>query len=439
MKYYIHTFGCQMNVRDSDEMGEVLKKAGYEPALSPDEADLILVNTCTVRQKAVHKGVSAIGRYISLKKHKKGLVVGACGCYAQQAGGELLSEAKGVDLVFGPDAKHQVAELAEERRRSRKQQVSTCLEGDQHLLDTTPSGRNAEGPAALVTIMKGCDNFCSFCVVPHVRGREVSRSPGDIVSEIRLLAEGGVRDVTLLGQNVNSYGAGTGTEFPDLLDMIFAVEGIERVRFTTSHPKDLSAKLAERFGHKKLMPHIHLPVQAGSDTVLARMNRKYTRGQYLEKVAMLRRFRPDVAITTDIIVGFPGETEADFNATMSLVEVVAYDGAFSFKYSPRPGTAAESMEDDVAPAEKSRRLAMLQDLVQRIAVEKSRLLEGRTVPVLVEGVGRHGGQSSGRTPCNRVVNFSGDGCRVGDIVEVELTQALAHSLLGRKARGGITG
>ncbi|MFA6032345.1 MAG: tRNA (N6-isopentenyl adenosine(37)-C2)-methylthiotransferase MiaB, partial [Myxococcota bacterium] len=337
MKYFIDTFGCQMNVRDSSEMAEALGRAGYSAARVPEEADLILVNTCTVRQKAVHKGVSALGRYVALKKQRSGLVVGACGCYAQQAGGALLSEVKGLDLVCGPDAKHRIVEMAGDRLSAGRPVVSACLDGPDHAAETTPRPRRAGGPTALVTIMRGCDNFCSFCVVPHVRGREVSRSADDVVSEVAGLASTGAREVTLLGQNVNSYGAGAMPDFAGLLGMVCAVPGIERVRFTTSHPKDLSPRLAGCFASlPALMPHIHLPVQAGSDTVLARMNRRYTRADYLARVEMLRAFRPDVAITTDIIVGFPGETEDDFRQTMSLVAGVRYDGAFSFNYSARP-------------------------------------------------------------------------------------------------------
>jgi tRNA-2-methylthio-N6-dimethylallyladenosine synthase len=432
MKYFIHTFGCQMNVRDSGEMGEALERAGYERARSAGEADLILVNTCTVRQKAVQKGLSAVGRYVHLKKSRKNLIVGAVGCYAQQEGGRLADELDGVDLVIGPDSKHLVAELAIERRNRKKPVVSAGLDGEQHAFDSTPRPRRAEGPAALVTIMKGCDNFCSFCVVPHVRGREVSRDPRDILSEIRDLAASGCREVTLLGQNVNSY-AGGGASFPGLIDMICGIEGIERVRFTTSHPKDLSPELAERFRNPKLMPQIHLPVQAGSDCVLERMNRRYTMAGYLQKISLLRGVRPDIAITTDIIVGFPGETDADFRGTMTLVDEVRFDGAFSFKYSPRPGTAAERMEDNVPPGVKSERLAALQELVQKVAFGKSEALCGSVLPVLAEGNGRHAGQKSGRTPCNRVVNFSGGECRTGDIVMVEITEAMPHSLLGRFA------
>ncbi|MBI5529478.1 MAG: tRNA (N6-isopentenyl adenosine(37)-C2)-methylthiotransferase MiaB [Deltaproteobacteria bacterium] len=436
MKYFIDTFGCQMNVRDSGEMADALREAGYEPAEAPGEADLILVNTCTVRQKAAHKGVSAVGRYVALKKENPKLVVGACGCYAQEAGERLLQEVRGVDIVAGPDAKGQIASLVEERRGTKKPVVATELHGSgggasRDSPAPTSRRRTPAGPTALVTIMQGCDNYCSFCVVPYVRGPEVSRPPDEIVAEVRDLAAMGVREVTLLGQNVNSYGAGTGADFAALLDLVCAVSGIARVRFTTSHPKDLTERLAERFATlPALMPQIHLPVQSGSDTVLARMNRKHTRGDYLDKVTMLRRHRPGIAVTTDIIVGFPGETAGDFAATISLVREVVFDGAFSFKYSPRPGTAASRLDDDVPPDEKSRRLSVLQEILDRMAFERSRALVGAAVPVLVEGPARDPGTVFGRTPCNRVVNFVGNGHDIGAILEVDVNEALAHSLLG---------
>jgi len=428
-----------MNVRDSGEMADALREAGYQPAEGPADADLILVNTCTVRQKAAHKGVSAVGRHVALKKEKPDLVVGACGCYAQEAGERLFQEVRGVDIVMGPDAKGLVASLVERRRATRKPVVSVELHGPPGSpaagqAEPAPRRRTAAGPTALVTIMQGCDNYCSFCVVPHVRGREVSRPPDEIVAEVRDLAAMGVREVTLLGQNVDSYGAGTGTDFAGLLDLVCAVPGIARVRFTTSHPKDLTEGLAERFATlPALMPQIHLPVQSGSDAVLDRMNRKYTRAQYLEKVALLRRHCPPIAVTTDIIVGFPGETGADFEDTMSLVREVRFDGAFSFKYSPRAGTAAARLDDDVPPDVKARRLALLQELLQTIAFESSRALEGRNVPVLVEGPARDPGTVFGRTPCNRVVNFVGNGCHIGAIVGVTVKKALAHSLWGAPA------
>lgn len=434
MRYHIDTFGCQMNVRDSDEMADALREAGHTPAAGPGDADLILVNTCTVRQKAAHKGMSAVGRYAALKRKRPSLIVGACGCHAQEAGGRICEEIKGVDLVVGPDAKHLIAALVEERKATRAPVIVTCLDGAEHHAENTPRPRMAEGPSALVSIMRGCDNYCSFCIVPYVRGRETSRAPGDIVAEVRELAETGCREVTLLGQNVNSYGAGGEVDFAGLLDRVCCVDGIARVRFTTSHPKDLSERLAQRFGTlEALMPQIHLPVQAGADAVLARMNRRYTRAGYLDKVALLRKHRPDIDITTDVIVGFPGETAAEFDETMALVSEVGFGGAFSFKYSIRPGTKAAGFADDVAPAEKSRRLAALQALVQEIAFERSRALVGKTLPVLVEGPSRNPGTACGRTPCNRVLNFSGKDPRVGDIVLVAVTEALAHSLRGTTA------
>ena len=441
MRYYIDTFGCQMNVRDSDEMAETLRKAGHTPAAGPGDADLILVNTCTVRQKAAHKGISAVGRYTAMKLKRPSLLVGACGCYAQEAGVRICDEVKGVDLVVGPDARHLIPALIEERRATKKPVIMTCLHGQRGGAgtgtvspgdeDKSVRPRRADGPTALVSIMRGCDNYCAFCIVPYVRGRETSRALEDVVAEVRELAETGCREVTLLGQNVNSYGAGTGTDFTALLDTVCAVDGIARVRFTTSHPKDLSEGLARRFGElEPLMPQIHLPVQAGADAVLARMNRKYTRAGYLDKVALLRRYRPDIDITTDIIVGFPGETDADFGQTMALCREVGFGGAFSFKYSIRPGTAAAGLADDVPPAVKAARLEALQALVQEIAYAKNRALVGRTLQVLVEGPSRDPGTVCGRTPCNRVLNFSGKESPVGAIVPVSVTEALAHSLRG---------
>ncbi len=444
---YIETFGCQMNERDSEIMAQLLAGAGYQPAAGIDDADLVLLNTCSIRAKAEQKVYSLLGRLQRNKRRKPDLIVTVAGCVAQQEGAKLSERQPLVDIVIGTQNIYRLPELVARVKDRLGPQVAVELANDFAI----PRYRGEHGAAGsapkkrpvfkkFVTIMQGCNNFCTYCVVPHTRGRETSREPEDILGEISSLVEQGIREVTLLGQNVNSYGltfpatAPHGrVRFPDLLRMVAAVEGLQRIRFTTSHPKDLSDELMGCFAEiDKLCPHFHLPVQAGSDRVLARMNRKYTVGEYLAKVEKLRLLRPDIALTTDLIVGFPGETEEDFEATMALLEAVRYHGAFSFKYSDRPLARSTGFADKVSEQEKSRRLTVLQARQNEITRERNREYEGSVVEVMVEGrSSRSGtGQMSGRTGSNHTVNFEARGLQPGSLVKVNIEEGLMNSLRG---------
>jgi tRNA-2-methylthio-N6-dimethylallyladenosine synthase len=432
-RLYIRTFGCQMNVHDSEQLAALLACEGYERADRPEEADLIVVNTCSIREKAAQKVYSELGRLRSLKSLKPGLRIAVGGCVAQQRGRALLVAAPHVDLVFGT---HQLASVP--------RLLNLCGHGGAGVVETAFCDRVeslaifAPPPhgtvSAYVTIMQGCNNFCAYCVVPYLRGREQSRSGREIIAEIRSLADLGIREVTLLGQNVNSYGVGTpeGMDFPDLIREIGAVSGIERIRFTTSHPKDLSADLMQCFREvESLCGHIHLPVQAGSNRVLARMNRGYTREGYLDKVQRLRDACPNISITSDIIVGFPGETEADFRETLDLMGKIRFDNLFSFKYSRREGTAAMKMTEPVAEEVKSERLKILQALQDEHTQERNRLSIGRVEEILVEGVSRASSRHlTGRTRGNKIVNFAGEERLIGRTVRCRITEAFLHSLRG---------
>ncbi|HQL89719.1 MAG TPA: tRNA (N6-isopentenyl adenosine(37)-C2)-methylthiotransferase MiaB [Syntrophales bacterium] len=432
-KLYIRTFGCQMNVHDSEQLTEILRGDGYERTDSAKDADLIIVNTCSIRDKAEQKVYSQLGRYRHLKKSRPGLQIGVCGCVAQQQGERLLAKAPFLDLVIGTHNIHRLPELAGRARRTGLPVVATGF------CETVPSiGVLALPPkgsvSAFVTIMQGCDNYCAFCVVPYLRGREESRNFEDILAEVRALAAHGVREVTLLGQNVNAYGKspGGGRSFAELLRAVGDVEGIERIRFTTSHPKDLTDDIIACFRDvNSLCESIHLPVQSGSDAVLARMNRRYTRADYLDRVRKLREASPEIAISSDIIVGFPGETEQDYQKTLDLMEKVRFDTLFSFQYSERPGTAAAGLDGKVSPGEKRRRLIELQALQDRHAQEKNDRLVGRTVEVLVDGTSRNAARDvTGRTRSNKIVNFTGARDLVGKTVQVRIVKAFLHSLRG---------
>ncbi len=428
-KIFVQTFGCQMNERDSERVLALALECGYQEVPSPEEADLIVVNTCTVRRKPEHKVYSLLGRFGRLKEKRPWLRIAVVGCLAQQEGERLLERFPQVDLVIGPD---RIEEFPEALLKSEGGQ-RFCLVG----FKEDPSQRVLLPPhlgvKAYVNIMQGCDNYCAYCIVPYVRGPEKSRPSEEILREVRLLAERGVKEVTLLGQNVNSYGKKTPGElsFVQLLRKISEIPGIERIRFTTSHPKDLSEELIRAFRDiPQLCEHIHLPFQAGSDRVLERMNRGYSRGEYLRKVERLREAVPEIAITADVIVGFPGETEEDFRETLELIQRVRFDNLFSFKYSPRKGTLASRWRDDVPPQEKQRRLEELQALQREITLEKNKSLEGKLMEVLVEGFGERPGQLRGRTRCNRVVNFVGPRDLMGKIVWVRITEGLQNSLRG---------
>jgi tRNA-2-methylthio-N6-dimethylallyladenosine synthase len=422
-----------MNVHDSEQLAELLKGSGYGLTESAKEADLILVNTCSIRDKAEQKVYSQLGRYRHLKKANPGVLLGVCGCVAQQHGERLIEKIPYLDLVFGTHNIHRLPEFIARVEVSGRPVVETDFR------ETVPSVGILALPekgivSAFVTIMQGCDNYCAFCVVPYLRGREESRKFHDILAEVRSLAAHGVKEVTLLGQNVNSYGKslGNGHSFSELLRTIGEIEGIERIRFTTSHPRDLSDDVIACFRNvKALCESIHLPVQSGSDRILERMNRRYTSADYLQKARALREACPDIAISSDIIVGFPGETVQDYQKTLDLMEKVRFDTLFSFQYSERKGTAAVGLEGKVNPDEKRKRLIELQALQDRHTREKNDATVGKAVEVLVEGMSRNTSRDvMGRTRTNKIVNFAGGRDLVGKTVRVRIVEAFLHSLRG---------
>ncbi|MBM4397074.1 MAG: tRNA (N6-isopentenyl adenosine(37)-C2)-methylthiotransferase MiaB [Deltaproteobacteria bacterium] len=446
LRYHIVTYGCQMNVFDSRRIGQSLRLAGYEETADPVMADVILLNTCSVRDKPEKKVLATLARLRPLKEARPGTVLGVCGCVGQQHGQALLDRVPYLDLVFGPDRVVEAAALVEAARGgARLADVARQSRGDHAFAPVDPEAE--PGPTAFLTVMKGCDKVCSYCIVPYVRGREVSKPVALVLDEVRRLVEGGVREVTLLGQNVNAYGKdlACGADFADLLAAIDAVPGLLRLRFVTSHPADADERMLSCFGRlRTVAPYLHLPVQAGSDRVLDRMRRGYTAAEYLDKIAIARRHCPDVALSTDVIVGYPGETREDFEATLRVVEAARYDTMFSFKYSPRPHTAAARLEDDVPEAEKADRLREVQSLQDRIGAERLARFLGRVEEVLVEGPSRAartrgaGAQWSGRTATNHVVNFAarpGEPPAPGDLVRVRITDVLAHCLAGEPCDG----
>ncbi|MBN2468070.1 MAG: tRNA (N6-isopentenyl adenosine(37)-C2)-methylthiotransferase MiaB [Deltaproteobacteria bacterium] len=431
---YLKTFGCQMNVNDSQHMLNLLAAHGYVPTPTPDKADLLLVNTCSVREKSEQKFYSLLGRLISLRKSASVLLcVG--GCVAQQEGEKLLERFPYVDVIFGTGSISRLPMLVEKARKTGKVQIDTSFE-DEFLSVAGSNGSIASDIKAFLTIMKGCNNFCSFCVVPYVRGREKSRPSGEILREAEHLVGSGVKEITLLGQNVNSYGQTCSGEvtFPELLRKINGIPGLHRIRFTTSHPKDLSQDLIRCFGElEKLCPHLHLPLQSGSTRILKMMNRGYTREGYRDLIQRLRAVCPHIAITTDIIVGFPGETETDFQETVDIVHEIEYDEFYSFKYSDRPNTRASKSLTKVSDKEKARRLSLLQEVQKHITLRKNRRLVGNTAEVLVEGCSKTNAKRlTGRSGSNKVINFEGLPELRGKLVQVEITEAFLHSFLGRR-------
>jgi len=438
-KVFVHTFGCQMNEVDSLRMTELLARHAYAPAATPEEADVILVNTCAVREKAEQKLLSALGRYREVKA-RRGALIAVAGCVAQQEKDRLLARVPYVDFVFGPDNLSRLPELLV-RARARQRFAETGWMRSEEYVFPAAEPEAARGRAtAFVTVMKGCDNVCTFCVVPHTRGREVSRPAAEVLAECSRLAGVGVREVTLIGQNVNSYRGGC--TFAVLLRRVAEVPGIARIRFTTSHPHDLSDELVEAFRDEpRVMPHFHLPVQSGSDRVLARMRRDYTVAGYLERFDRLRAARPGIAVTTDFIVGFPGETEEDFEASLQLLERARFEQSFSFAFSARPHTAAalrlgSSPDWAEVPAELAReRLARLLEAQRRIAAGHLAGERGRVVEVLVEGPSDEPGERLGRTPENRVVHLRAREAEApaGALVRVRVTRAGASSLSGALA------
>ncbi len=429
---FIKTFGCQMNAVDSARMLSLLSQADYGAAASLEEADLVLLNTCCIREKADQKIYSELGVLRRWKQRRAGRLVGVGGCLAQQAGDALRRRAPHVDIVFGT---HNISKLPEMVRRAaeRVPSLELAMNGDVGHWDIPPYLPGG-ATSAMVTIMQGCDNFCAYCIVPLVRGREVSRSSGDILAEARALAERGVLEIVLLGQNVNSYGNKEGEiPFHDLLLRLSRVEGIRRIRFITSHPRDLDERTIGRFSEiEALCPHVHLPLQSGSDRILSSMGRGYTLREYFGKVAALRKARPGIAFSSDFIVGFPGETEDDFLRTLEAMEVVRYDSSFSFRFSPRPGTHAAEMCGQVAPEMSGERLGRLQALQDRHTRGRLSEFVGRETPVLVEGESaKVRGKLCGRTPCHKTVNFT-EGSGEGPIRKVRVTSARAHSLAGEE-------
>ncbi|MBN1829294.1 MAG: tRNA (N6-isopentenyl adenosine(37)-C2)-methylthiotransferase MiaB [Deltaproteobacteria bacterium] len=430
---FIQTFGCQMNVRDSEQMAELLRTQGYELVDDEREADLIILNTCSIRAKAEQKAASYLGRIGEMKRRKRSIVIGMAGCLAQQWGRRALDRLPYLDFVCGTHNIDMIPEMVQDARRHKTRRAETAFR------ETVASIGVAALPAkgsvtAFVTIMQGCDNYCTYCIVPYVRGREESRESGEILQEIRIMADKGVREVTLLGQNVNSYGMKLNRrlDFPGLLDRVSEIEGIERIRFISSHPKDLSDRLIDAFRVlPKLCDHIHLPVQAGSDRILKLMGRGYGTSEYIEKVAKLREARPGIAITTDFIVGFPGEADEDFQKTIDLMEKIRFDNSFSFKYSPRPGIAAEFMEQGVPEEVKRERLTAVQALQRLHSCHSNRLMVGRQVEVLVEGPSKRGEEDvMGRTGTNKIVNIAAPSIDAGSTVEVTIARAYLHSLRG---------
>lgn len=434
--FYMETFGCQMNEKDSDIMDQLMRENNYLPTEDIEAADTIIINTCSIRAKAEQKVYSLLGSLRRRKKENSSFLIVVTGCVAQQEGWKMISRMPHVDLVLGPQSIYSLPGLLRRAENSGRSIVETDLAPVFDIPPILPDLRNGTGHKRFVTIMQGCNNFCSYCIVPYTRGRESSRRLDDVLSEVRHLVKHGVKEVTLLGQNVNSYGndqsAIRRTSFPDLLKQVVEVEGLERVRFTTSHPKDLSPALMDCFAElDKLCPHFHLPVQSGSNAVLKRMNRRYNIETYLGKVEGLREVRPDIALSTDLIVGFPGETEADFQATMDLLEIVRYHSAFSFKYSSRPPALSCRYEDDVEEKEKSRRLNILQERQKEITLERNEEYVGRTTEVMVEGPSRSSDGVSGRTGSNHIVNFScSQEVDPGDIIPVKITRACFNTLQG---------
>jgi tRNA-2-methylthio-N6-dimethylallyladenosine synthase len=434
---YLETFGCQMNVSDSEKIAALMRGIGYHQTPDPAHADLILLNTCSIRAKAEQRVYGHLGKFKSMKASKPALIIGVGGCVAQQEGDRLMKKAPFVDLVFGTHNLHQLQAMVA-AAETGKRSIETDFLDDEKRFDLFPGTQTEGGATRFVTVMQGCDNFCAYCIVPHVRGREISRSAAKVVGEVAALAAAGVTEVTLLGQNVNSYAARNPGEpdFPALLRLVSEIDGIKRVRFTTSHPKDISARLIECFAEiPKLAPHIHLPAQSGSDAVLKGMNRGYGRAEYLAKVAALKAACPGIQITGDMIVGFPGEDEAAFLETLDLMAQVEYADLFSFIYSARPGTKAADFPDETPAAEKQGRLERLQSAQKKTTLARNQSLEGTVQQVLVEGVSDSGDALFGRTGGNRAVILAGDAALAGELLDVRIVEGLQTILRGEILHG----
>ncbi|MEM1114070.1 MAG: tRNA (N6-isopentenyl adenosine(37)-C2)-methylthiotransferase MiaB [Pseudomonadota bacterium] len=439
-KLYIKTHGCQMNEYDSARMRDLLEFSdGLVPTENPDEADVLLLNTCSIREKAQEKVFHQLGRWKQLKQKNPDLIIGVGGCVASQEGEEIGRRAPYVDLVFGPQTLHRLPEMMAERRADSGPGGTIVVDvsfPEIEKFDRLPEP-SVEGPTAFVSIMEGCSKYCTFCVVPYTRGEEVSRPVDDVIAEIAHLADGGVREVNLLGQNVNAYRGdnhlGEVVDFAELLAVVARIPGIERIRYTTSHPVEFSDALIDAYADiPQLVDHLHLPVQSGSDRVLAAMKRGHTALEYKSKIRRLRRIRPDISISSDFIIGFPGESEQDFSATMKLIEDIGFDTSFSFIYSARPGTPAADLPDETSEETKKARLQILQARILQHAQGISRRMVGTSQRILVTGVSKKDpGQLQGRTENNRVVNFSSQNhALIGEFAEVSIVEALPNSLRG---------
>ncbi|MFC3068092.1 tRNA (N6-isopentenyl adenosine(37)-C2)-methylthiotransferase MiaB [Phenylobacterium soli] len=436
-RLYIKTYGCQMNVYDSERMADVLAPLGYGVTEDPAAADLVVLNTCHIREKATEKVYSELGQLKLMKQARAGegaeMTIAVAGCVAQAEGEEIMRRQPAVDLVVGPQSYHQLPELIARAHRARGERLAADFAADEKF-DALPTERRPTGVTAFLTVQEGCDKFCTFCVVPYTRGAEWSRPAEAIEAEARALAEKGVREVTLLGQNVNAYAAPDdekGGGLAALVRRLARIDGLDRIRYTTSHPRDMDEALIAAHGEvEELMPYLHLPVQSGSDKVLKAMNRAHTAESYLRLIDKIRAARPDIAISGDFIVGFPGERDADFEATLQLIREVGYASAFSFKYSRRPGTPAAAMQGQIAEAVKDERLARLQALLEEQQAAFNLSQEGRVLPVLFEKAGRHPGQLIGRSPYLQAVHATAPDRLLGQIVPVRVDSAARNSLAG---------
>ena len=434
---YVRTYGCQMNVYDSERMAELLAPLGYRAAAAPEDADMALLNTCHIREKASEKVYSELGRLRVLQEAKAAaggrMILAVAGCVAQAEGAEMLRRAPFVDIVLGPGSYHRLPEMV---ARAHRAVGAPALDTDFPAVskfDSLPEERAAPGPSAFLAVQEGCDKFCAFCVVPYTRGAEESRPLAQVAAEARRLAAGGAREIVLLGQNVNAWRDG-GSGLAELIAELARVDGLDRLRYTTSHPVDMTGALVRAHAEiPQLMPWLHLPAQSGSDRVLAAMNRRHTRADYLRIVDRLRAARPDIALSSDFIVGHPGETDRDFADTLALAEDVGFAGAFAFRYSPRPGTPAAAREDRVPEDAARERLAALQAALAASRRSFDRAAVGRALPVLFERPGRHPGQLVGRTPYMQAVHVSGGGLKIGDLAPVRIDAAGANSLSGTTA------
>jgi tRNA-2-methylthio-N6-dimethylallyladenosine synthase len=441
-KLFVKTYGCQMNVYDSARMADLLAGVGYTPVLAPEDADMVILNTCHIREKAAEKVYSELGKLKELKQAKAQagapMLIAVAGCVAQAEGAEMIRRQSAVDIVVGPQSYHRLPEMIAKIARGAGHALETDFPAEDKF-DSLPEERSTTGPSAFLTVQEGCDKFCTFCVVPYTRGPEYSRPAAQIVEEARRLADKGVREITLLGQNVNAYRGpgpdGKSWSLARLLHELADIDGIERLRYTTSHPRDMDDDLIEAHGEiEKLMPYLHLPVQSGSDRILAAMNRQHTAREYLDLVARIRNVCPDLALSSDFIVGFPGETDQDFDATLALMRDVNYAAAFSFKYSPRPGTPASAAAKQIPEDVKSERLQILQAVLIEQQIKFNRVCVGREMKVLFDRPGRKPGQVLGRTPWLQPVHVENAVHLIGQICDVHIESASSNSLKGALLR-----